>query len=207
MSLLLPEDEATEVWHEAQTPLGHGEVILSKCGNYRYLLSRTWGKGKKGHLTWVLLNPSTASHEKSDPTMTRVANFSRAFGYSGFILANLFARRATKPKDLFTWLRSSPDANAERLWNLNYLSQATAERSVIVGWGSCQNNLMAKRIEHVSSWIRMFSKGGLYCLGKTVTDDQPRHPLYLPKTARPQKWNWVTADIPTLLENPTPGET
>ncbi|MCB2110163.1 MAG: DUF1643 domain-containing protein, partial [Rhodobacteraceae bacterium] len=44
-------------------------ALYSRCGAYRYLLSRRWGPG--GMLLYVLLNPSTATEAANDPTIER----------------------------------------------------------------------------------------------------------------------------------------
>lgn len=46
------------------------------------------------------VNPSTATDTDSDPTMTRVVEFSRRNGYSGFVMMNLYPLRCTNPNAL-----------------------------------------------------------------------------------------------------------
>jgi hypothetical protein len=46
------------------------------------------------------LNPSTADHRKLDPTLRRVRNFAQKWGLGGFVMLNLFAYRATEPRDM-----------------------------------------------------------------------------------------------------------
>ena len=74
-------------------------ALMSDCGAYRYELRRTWDNTKPIVL-WVALNPSTADHVKDDPTNRRIADFSRRWGYGGYVLANLFAYRAIDPQAL-----------------------------------------------------------------------------------------------------------
>ncbi|MGD1939663.1 MAG: DUF1643 domain-containing protein [Cyanophyceae cyanobacterium] len=63
---------------------------------YRFLL----GKAGTPSLIIIGLNPSTATREKSDVTASKVAKVALHNGFEGFILANLYPLRATKPKDL-----------------------------------------------------------------------------------------------------------
>ena len=49
---------------------------------------------------FVGLNPSTADEIKDDPTSRKCMRFAQSWGYGGIILANLFAYRATDPREL-----------------------------------------------------------------------------------------------------------
>jgi hypothetical protein len=53
-----------------------------------------------GPLCWVLLNPSTADDRRDDPTIRRCLGFARSLGYGGIHVVNLFAFRATCPRQL-----------------------------------------------------------------------------------------------------------
>ena len=46
------------------------------------------------------INPSTANKEKSDATITKVANFSKQIGFNGFVMLNIYPQRATNPDEL-----------------------------------------------------------------------------------------------------------
>ena len=65
------------------------EAVYSDCETYRYALTREWGAGPR--LLWVMLNPSTASERSNDPTVERCERRSRAMGFGGFRVVNLFA--------------------------------------------------------------------------------------------------------------------
>jgi len=73
-------------------------ATISPCQRYRYELGRRWGDGAM--LTWVMLNPSTADAGEDDPTIRRCAQFSQDYGFHGLVVRNLFAYRATNPKEL-----------------------------------------------------------------------------------------------------------
>ena len=45
-------------------------AVFSDCERYRYRLWRVWDEGKP-KACFVMLNPSTATHEVLDPTVTR----------------------------------------------------------------------------------------------------------------------------------------
>jgi hypothetical protein len=74
-------------------------ALLSECGQYRYRLWRLWD-ALAPVMVWVLLNPSTADADTDDPTVRKCVGFARAHRYGGVVLVNLFAWRATDPKQL-----------------------------------------------------------------------------------------------------------
>lgn len=74
-------------------------ACYSPCEIYRYTLTREWDDtGRK--LLFIMLNPSTATEERNDPTIERCERRAVALGYGAFRVCNLFAFRATDPKDL-----------------------------------------------------------------------------------------------------------
>lgn len=150
---------------------------ISEDGRYRYTLVRRWGP--EPPLQFVMLNPSTADAEVDDRTIGRCVGFARDLGAGGILVVNLYAYRATKPVDL--WRAEDPVGPDADL----YL-RAAARRSAIEGaatiaaWGV---NAKPDRVAHV---LDLFANAGgrLHALGLTK-DGHPRHPLYLPATARP----------------------
>ena len=54
-------------------------AIYSDCERYRYTLRREWGGGSGG-VTFVMLNPSTATEVQNDPTVERCERRARAMG-------------------------------------------------------------------------------------------------------------------------------
>lgn len=146
---------------------------LSEDGLYRYELTRRWSPGML--LRWVMLNPSTADALVDDPTIRRCCGFAKAWNFAGIVVHNLYALRATDPKAL----RSHPDPVGPE--NNRYLSQSPMHYSdgVICAWGA------NAEVERERAVVRMFadSRTELYCLGTTKAG-RPKHPLYLPATAR-----------------------
>ena len=51
-------------------------------------------------MLFVGLNPSTADETNDDPTIRRCIAFAREWGYARLHMANLFAFRATEPRDM-----------------------------------------------------------------------------------------------------------
>ena len=74
-------------------------AIFSGCRTYRYTLWRSWDRDK-GDVMFIGLNPSTADETLNDPTVRRCINYAKSWGYGGIYMANMFAFRATDPKEM-----------------------------------------------------------------------------------------------------------
>jgi hypothetical protein len=137
-------------------------------GNYRYLLGREWNVNKP-QITFVMLNPSTADAYQDDSTLRKCINFAQSWGYGSLEVVNLFAYRATKPRDM----RQVADPVGSK--NNYYLQLATKRAAlIIVAWGA--NGSFQNRNEEVVNLIS--GQQPLYCLGLTK-HGHPRHPLYI----------------------------
>ena len=140
-------------------------------GNYRYLLRRKWDDNAP-KITFVMLNPSTADANQDDPTLRKCIHFAKSFCCGSLEVVNLFAYRATNPREL----KRVPDPVGSR--NNCYLQLATRRADlIVVAWGT--KGIFHKRNEEVLNLIS--GKQPLHCLGLTK-DGHPRHPLYLKKS-------------------------
>lgn len=122
-----------------------------------------------------MLNPSTADERSDDPTIRRCIGFARDWGYGGVEIVNLFALRATDPREL----RDAGDPVGPR--NDAYVVR-TAERSalVVLAWGS-HGGLRARDTQVLAL---LSPRARLLALGWTRAR-KPRHPLYLRRDVRP----------------------
>ena len=68
---------------------------------HRYALIHRWNPlfSDRSSLR-VGLNPSTANEDQLDPTLTRIAAFSKREGFDGFWMANLLGLRTPYPKEV-----------------------------------------------------------------------------------------------------------
>jgi hypothetical protein len=139
-------------------------AIISADGVYRYELRRIWGAAPI--CGWIMLNPSMADADVDDPTIRRCVGFAKAWGYGGIVVRNLYALRATDPKEL--WKHRSPAGTD----NDSYLLDAVDDPVTVCAWGA-----HGRRGDAV---INALSDAGaaLYHLGLTKAG-KPRHPLYL----------------------------
>lgn len=149
------------------------DAFISRCGTYRYALWRRWACGPQ--VLFVMLNPSTADHRNDDPTIRRCIAFAASWGFGAVAVGNLFAFRTPFPSVLR--LAAQPIGRANDRW----LQRLAAESScVIAAWGN-HGSLMG-RDEQVCALLRP-----LYVLSLT-RQGQPRHPLYVPGSARFNGW-------------------
>ena len=74
-------------------------TIISQDNKYRYQLSRIWDE-RKPTVLFIMLIPSTADADIDDPTIRRVVNIAKSWGYGGVFVGNLYAFRSTDPKGL-----------------------------------------------------------------------------------------------------------
>jgi hypothetical protein len=154
---------------------------ISTCGRYRYTLTRWWGDGPNAG--FIMLNPSTADASLNDPTVRRCIGFAQREGCGGLSVLNLFALRATNPKELAR--HPNPIGPAWRIWFEATLT--SIDGPLIVGWGAQKG--IAGQVEMVRQLLNAAGKKAL-CLGKTV-DGSPRHPLYV-KGDAPLVEFWVS---------------
>lgn len=154
-------------------------AALSDDEVYRYSLVRTWDEGETA--TWIMLNPSTADALVDDPTIRKVVGFSQRWGFGSALVVNLFAYRATDPKQLPKVDDPiGPDNNV-------YLFGAMFAPLVVVAWGStgdyASKYFRRQKVREIADKIGT----PLRCLGVTKSGD-PRHPLYVPYSTELTGW-------------------
>ncbi|MHC5194686.1 DUF1643 domain-containing protein [Pseudomonas frederiksbergensis] len=140
-------------------------ALLSECRTYRYALWRSWETGS-GYVCFIGLNPSTADETIDDRTIRRCMAFAKAWGYSGMVMLNLFAFRATDPADMLAAVDPvGPDSDR------HFLEFTRSAGVVVAAWGNDGAHLgrhraVAQIVPH------------LHCL-KVTKAGYPGHPLYL----------------------------
>ena len=159
-------------------------AIFSPCRRYRYVLWRNWNLSQPAVL-FIGLNPSTADETVNDPTMRRCLDFAKAWGYGGMIVTNLFAYRATKPKDLRDAkepIGPECDRWISTLCQYSVYQEGTAYgKDIILFWGN--HGKWLGRDRAILQLIHPIEPNP-HCLAITK-QGQPAHPLYLPKSLTP----------------------
>lgn len=153
-----------------ESPILVSGAILSPCGRYRYLLTRTWDASLPV-LVFCMLNPSTADASQDDPTIRRCIGFARREGCGGLAVVNLFAWRATDPDKL-----PLLDGDAIGPQNRKHIVSAVKGRRVVLAYGA-HHSAHPHVVLPLLELLRQHA-AGLYCLGTTKAG-APRHPLYV----------------------------
>lgn len=158
-----------------------GTAVVSDCNKFRYSLSRSWGAGAR--MLFVMLNPSTADAIDEDPTIRRCIGFAKREKCEQIEVVNLFAYRATDPRELL----KHGLVDSIGVHNRHYIRAAAARADIIVyAWGAHPAAKMpaggACMEARVRCWIDWVSSPPVQCLGLTK-HGSPRHPLYLPANA------------------------
>jgi hypothetical protein len=140
---------------------------ISPCGKYRYSLTRDVDPlDGDGTVTFVMLNPSTADAEQDDPTIRRCIGFARSWGFARLKVVNLYAYRATDPRDLYAY-------DGDRVGPENDCTIAKViggSDLAVCAWGANNANGRDRRVLDLIA--------APHALGLT-NGGKPRHPLYV----------------------------
>ena len=149
------------------------DAVIDSTGKYRYSLIRHWEPWKPKVL-FVMLNPSTADANIDDPTIRRCINFAKSWGCGELEVVNLFAYRATNPKEL----KECEDPIGPE--NDMHISRAAMGKDkIILAWGT--NGSLLGRDRQVKDILYSLHT---QCLQQTK-DGHPKHPLYVAANVEP----------------------
>lgn len=149
---------------------------------HRYTLWRTWYRTLIGNPQWryaavIGLNPSTADETRDDPTIRRCIDFAKSWDVDALCMLNLFAFRATDPRDMKA--AADPVGAENDAWLIRICRGASL---VLAAWGvhgEYQGRDRAVR--------QLLEEAGVVPLALGFTKaGHPRHPLYMPKSAEPR---------------------
>lgn len=142
--------------------------------------------GSGGVVNFVMLNPSIADDTFDDPTIRRCVGFAKRWGYCGLVVTNLFAYRATDPKDLHDLLMKEGGFRlAIGEDNSSHLDrEAKMAHLVVCAWGD--------NVLKMPDWIgrrdidvmRMLGYRDLYCI-RLSAKNNPVHPVREAYTDKP----------------------
>ncbi len=153
-------------------------ATYSDCERYRYDLTRVWdGAGDK--ISFVMLNPSTATEIQNDPTVERCERRARTLGYGAFRVCNIFAWRDTDPRLMRKAADPIGPANDRAIVDACHWGDR-----VVCAWGTHGEHL--SRGPEVEALMRA-TQVDLYHLGLSKAG-HPKHPLYISYSQQPELW-------------------
>lgn len=142
--------------------------------DYRYLL----GTRGENPVICIGINPSTAEPENLDNTLKSVERLAYFNGYDSFVMFNVYAQRATRPKDMDAEVNTF--LHNENMKAFEYVLSHSKNATVWAAWGSIVNER-----GYLKSCVReMIEIGEKYNAkwvhaGKLLKNGHPHHPLYL----------------------------
>ena len=171
--------------HHASPDGWYGTAVYDKNWAYRYMVSYV-SRAAGETMTWIMLNPSTGSHDRMDPTLRRCWGYARDWGYIGMSVINLYALRATNPQDLRHHHDPiGPDNDEVIDKHLNLQARAHGKDHLVVcGWGGSTPRRTDRPRE---VWDRITAAGHTLTSLGTTASGQPAHPLYLRRSLTPKQ--------------------
>jgi hypothetical protein len=165
-----------------QTPYGKwtpSGAIFSEDRKYRYVLWRIWNRDKPA-VIFIGFNPSKASEHQDDPTVIKVANYAKAWGYGSIYCGNLFAVigqniAITNPSVAIG------SENDSYLLHLKLLHLKRCPGIILVGWGN-----FGQHSDRPKAVLELLGDP-VYCLD-TTKYGCPVHPLYQDSSLKPREY-------------------
>ncbi len=151
--------------------------------------------GIKGEKTLICfgVNPSTASPEDTDQTISKVYNLAKRNGFDSYIMLNLYPQRATAPGNLDKELNYS--ILKKNLQHIDKILNKQKKISVLAAWGNTINK--KKYLKECLSEIFLVSKKyNCDWLAINLTKDgNPWHP------SRASIGDFISFDINDYVKN------
>lgn len=144
---------------------------ISDCKLYRPELRRIWDKTRP-ILTVCMLNPSTADHQRNDPTVLALIHFAARWGYGGIIIVNLFDIRTSSPKEMMAHAAPLSAENTVYIDGAFNLARHQ-DKPLLAAWGAGGSHMQR------DAWFIARARHhlvDLVCLGLTK-EGFPKHPM------------------------------
>jgi hypothetical protein len=155
-------------------------ATFSRCERYRYSLWRRWDASKPSVL-FLMLNPSTADAANDDATIRRCVGFARRWDAGGIRVCNLYAFRATYPRELkgaSLWAVDAPweGGSCDRA----IIAAASDAGRIIAAWGAWVGPYPTRAMQVMD----LLAGREVEALALTK-DQRPRHPVRLGYAVEP----------------------
>lgn len=168
-----------------------GSAIFARNNTIRREIRRWWVPDPQRWVVWLMTNPSKAGATETDPTATRVTNFSRSWGYDGWIGVNLVPFVSSTMPEAWAWLQTNPIDDLTR--NIDDIERALEGASmVMMAFGTQPRERCPEWLDRCLAAVCYGPYLHPHCLGVTQSG-QPIHPLArgkhrVPDSAQPVLW-------------------
>lgn len=154
-------------------------------GRYRYFLEVRVSDAPARTLAVVLKNPSTASAERSDPTVGKVEAWARKNEYGRIRYVNLFALRSPYPEELNGHSYRVMVGRDNDAWIKRSLQGADV---VLTAWGN-PNGVDPGKYERRIAEVSLLLEGvRVHALGSPTRLGHPRHGLMWNGELKLREW-------------------
>jgi hypothetical protein len=155
-------------------------AVFSPCRTWRYELWRRWDDSRQA-CVFIGLNPSTADETANDPTIRRCIDFAKRWDCGALVMLNLYAFRATDPRDM---LKATDPVGPENDAALRRCTERAG--TIVAAWGT---NADPVRAELACLLINR----PIMCL-RLTKEGCPQHPLYIPADTKPIAY-WMPPEL------------
>ena len=147
---------------------------------YRYIL----GTRGKNPLICIGINPSTAEPDNLDNTLKSVERIAHGNGFDSFIMFNVYAQRATQPKDMERELNTR--LHTENMKAFRYILSLSENPCVWAAWGTiiCERDYLADCVSDMIEIGREYNVRWVTAGARSKKGGHPHHPLYLKKDSK-----------------------
>ncbi len=177
---VLPFDVALKGSEKKQYDTEKWLYVPDFYSEYRYIL----GTRGRRPLICIGINPSTAAPDNLDNTLKSVERIARGNGFDSFLMFNVYAQRATNPKDMEQ--ECNQRLHRENMRAFRYVLSVSGEAPCVwAAWGT----LLTTRAYLADCVLDMIEIGREYGVrwvtvgARSKKGGHPHHPLYLKKDA------------------------
>lgn len=162
------------------------------------LLRYSLGNAGANPLLVIGLNPSIATNEKSDTTISKVNKVAKISGFDGFVMLNLYPERATDYSALP--LEMNPEIYNSNLSIIEKIVASQVNPTIWAAWGESVNarEYFLKAGKDLSNKLRKYKVSWMK-FGELTKSGHPRHPSRIS-----YEWKLSSFDIEKYFNNISP---
>lgn len=177
-TIVLPPEQDDDLLNDWQSLRGSW-ATFSRDKRHRYDLHRIVSESNSTVVNFLMLNPSTADEVENDPTVSRCIRFAANWRFGKLIVTNIFAYRATDPRELQKVC--DPIGRENDLFIETHAQNADL---LVCAWGN--EGAYMGRSAKVREIIDKVSKPHALEINQS---GEPKHPLYIKSVRMPFRWS------------------